>query len=183
MGILLNDVTICDPAPLTSDDLIEFHEYCYRLFEDSEEAKENIKNYSEQHPEINYENVDVKDLFPIEKEGQRTGQIEQGQERLEIPTEQIEPGLEGEKGEITKEIPTEQRKKISDSMKGKTLTEEHKKNLSKSLKNRKLSEEHKKKLSKPKPKVVCRLKDKKEMSLGNFNNWVRMEENCGRKNR
>ena len=33
------------------------------------------------------------------------------------------------------------------------------------------TEEHKAKLRKPKPKVVCRLKDKKEMSLGNFMNW------------
>ncbi len=42
---LLNDVTICDPAPLTPEDLNGFHDYCYRLFEDDPEAKENIKNY------------------------------------------------------------------------------------------------------------------------------------------
>lgn len=46
------------------------------------------------------------------------------------------------------------------------------------------TEEHKKKLSVPKPKVVCRIFDKKEMSLGNFSNWVRMENNGGeRKNK
>ena len=33
------------------------------------------------------------------------------------------------------------------------------------------TEEHKANLRKPKPKVVCRLKDRKEMSLGNFMNW------------
>lgn len=65
------------------------------------------------------------------------------------------------------------------------ISKNHKENGIKppSQKGIKKTEEHKKKLSKPKPKVVCRLKDKKEMSLGNFNNWVRMEENHGRRNR
>ena len=43
------------------------------------------------------------------------------------------------------------------------------------------TEEHKKKLSKPKTKTVCRIKDRKEMSLSNFSNWVRMEDNGGKK--
>jgi hypothetical protein len=45
------------------------------------------------------------------------------------------------------------------------------------------TEEHKKKLSKPKAKVVSRLKDRKEMSLGNYMNWLRMEENNGKRNK
>jgi hypothetical protein len=36
----------------------------------------------------------------------------------------------------------------------------------------KKTEEHKKKLSKPKPKVVCRLSDRKLMALGNFMRWI-----------
>jgi len=38
-------------------------------------------------------------------------------------------------------------------------------------KGKKQTKEHKEKLKKPKPKVVCRLIDKKEMCLGNFMNW------------
>ena len=45
------------------------------------------------------------------------------------------------------------------------------------------TEEHKRKLSKPKPKVVCRIVDKKEMTLGNFSNWLRMENNGGQRNK
>lgn len=33
------------------------------------------------------------------------------------------------------------------------------------------SEQHKEKLRKPKPKVVCRIFDKREMAIGNFMNW------------
>jgi hypothetical protein len=45
------------------------------------------------------------------------------------------------------------------------------------------TQEHKNKLKKPKPKLVCRIFDKKEMALGNFSNWLRMENNCGKRNR
>lgn len=54
------------------------------------------------------------------------------------------------------------------ALKGVPQTEEHKKAVSESLKGRKLSTEHKRKLSKPKPRV-CRLSDRKEMSVNHFN--------------
>jgi len=51
---------------------------------------------------------------------------------------------------------------------GKEKAEELKKALRKPK-----TEEHKLKLRKPKPKTVCRLLDKKEMSMGNFMNWYK----------
>ncbi|NDB87198.1 MAG: hypothetical protein EB127_31625, partial [Alphaproteobacteria bacterium] len=57
---------------------------------------------------------------------------------------------------------------------GKSYEELHGKEEAERLKNllrRPKTEEHKQKLKKPKPKVVTRIFDRKEMSLGNFMNW------------
>ncbi len=60
------------------------------------------------------------------------------------------------------------------SLIGRSFENLHGKEKAKELKSKlriPKTEEHKAKLRKPKPKVVCRLKDRKEMSLGNFMNW------------
>lgn len=48
--------------------------------------------------------------------------------------------------------------------------------ISVALKGKPKSAEHKEKLRVPKPKVVSRLNDKREMSLGNFMNWCRQQD-------
>jgi hypothetical protein len=71
------------------------------------------------------------------------------------------------------------------SLVGRSFEDLHGKEKSEEIKNKlrkPKTEEHKKKLSKPKPKVICRIFDRKEMSLGNFSNWLRMYNN-GRKKR
>jgi hypothetical protein len=84
----------------------------------------------------------------------------------------------GKKGELSpnfgKKHSKETKEKISKNHKQKGIKPPSQKGIPK-------SEEHKNKLSKPKPKLVCRLKDRKEMSLSNFSNWVRMEENGGKR--
>lgn len=45
--------------------------------------------------------------------------------------------------------------------------------ISAALTGKSKSEEHKQKLRKPKPKLVCRIFDQKEMTLSNFANWVK----------
>lgn len=68
----------------------------------------------------------------------------------------------------------ETRKKKKNALIGKKLDDLHSKEKAEEIRKklqRPKSEEHKVKLRKPKPKVVCRLKDKKEMSLSNFMNW------------
>ena len=47
--------------------------------------------------------------------------------------------------------------------------------ISAALSGKPKSEEHKEKLRVPKPKVVSRLIDRREMSLGNFMNWCRQQ--------
>lgn len=79
---------------------------------------------------------------------------------------------------LSEEFWTEERRKDhSDKLKGRpgskvlkgvAQTEEHKKAVSEALTGRKLSTEHKRKLSEPKPRV-CRLSDRKEMSVNHFN--------------
>jgi len=84
----------------------------------------------------------------------------------------------GKKGVLSphfgKKHSEETKQKISKNHKEKGIKPPPQKGISK-------TEEHKIKLRKPKPKVVCRLTDKKEMSMGNFNNWIRMEENGGKR--
>lgn len=46
--------------------------------------------------------------------------------------------------------------------------------ISAALSGKPKSEEHKQKLKKPKPLVIYRLSDKKEMSAANFANWCRL---------
>lgn len=75
----------------------------------------------------------------------------------------------------------------SKKMSGRKLSEEqcrklrkpkdpaHVKKVADALRGVPKSEEHKIKLRVPKPKTVCRLHDKKEMALGNFMNWCRIQ--------
>jgi len=94
-----------------------------------------------------------------------------------------------EEGLIRKEkqiqrLKGKQRPEHSEKMKGKKMPAEQidklkrvshslewNKKVSESLKGIPKTEEHKQKLRTPKPKVVCRLHDKKLMALGNFMNW------------
>jgi hypothetical protein len=73
-----------------------------------------------------------------------------------------------------KKQPKEWQIKKRNALKGRSYIdlhgEEKAEYLKSKLRNPK-SEEHKQKLSKPKPKVVCRIFDKKEMAIGNFMNW------------
>jgi hypothetical protein len=78
---------------------------------------------------------------------------------------------------------TEDRKRLhSDKLKGHvghtkckgvSKPESHGKNVSKALKGVPKSENHKQKLRTPKPKIICRIYDKKEMSSANYANWVK----------
>lgn len=84
----------------------------------------------------------------------------------------------GKKGELCphygKKHSAERRNNIKLSLIGRSYEELHGKEKSEEIKNKlrvPKTEEHKNKLRKPKLKVVCRIKDKKELSLGNFMNW------------
>ena len=42
---LLNNITMCEPAPLTPDDMKGFDEYCHKLYEDDVKTLDEIQNY------------------------------------------------------------------------------------------------------------------------------------------
>lgn len=75
----------------------------------------------------------------------------------------------------------------SEKMKGRTMTEENKAKLRKpkhpshgakvsaATKDVPKTDEHKQKLKIPKPLVVCRLIDKREMALGNYMKWYNLQ--------
>jgi hypothetical protein len=72
----------------------------------------------------------------------------------------------------------EQRERLRLANLGKTQTEESNLKRSEALKGRKKTEEHNAKVSaaklgKERPKVVCRLSDRKEMCLAHFNRYVK----------
>ena len=64
-------------------------------------------------------------------------------------------------------------KPIPDNFKCLVRTDEHKMNIAQALKGKPKSDEHKKKLSRPKLRV-CRLTDKKEMSVNAYTRWVKL---------
>jgi hypothetical protein len=79
----------------------------------------------------------------------------------------------------------------SAKMKGRAMSEEQKEirrkpkksghgaNVSAATKGVPKSESHKQKLKKPKPLVVCRLSDRREMALGNYMKWYNLQiKNC-----
>jgi hypothetical protein len=73
-------------------------------------------------------------------------------------------------------------KKKSKALKGKSYEELHGKEKATQIKNKlkiPKSEEHKQKLSKPKNITVCRIIDKREMSLSNFMNWYKKKPRIG----
>ena len=81
---------------------------------------------------------------------------------------------ETHKGKI---VSRETRELQSARKKGIPLTPEHKDNLSRSSKGKVKSQSHKNNISaslkgKPKPKVVCRITDHKEMDITNFVIWA-----------
>jgi hypothetical protein len=63
--------------------------------------------------------------------------------------------------------------KLPDNFKCIVKTEEHKKSISEALKGRKISDTHKSNLSKPKNRI-CRLADKKEMSVCHFKRYDKL---------
>lgn len=101
-----------------------------------------------------------------------------------------------QKDSWTEERKQEQRSRLigikrpehSKKLAGRKLTEEQCRNMKKpkdpmhvkkvadALRGVPKSEEHKQKMRVPKPKVVCRLYDKKEMAIGNFTNWSRIQD-------
>ena len=72
---------------------------------------------------------------------------------------------------LGRSVPEEQRLKMR-----KPKHQDHGKRVSAALAGVPKSEEHKQKLRVPKPKVVCRIHDKKEMALGNFMNWCKIQD-------
>jgi hypothetical protein len=84
----------------------------------------------------------------------------------------------GKRGELSphfgKKHSQETKDKISKALKGRSYEDLHGKEKAEEIKNKfkkPKTEEHKQKLRKPKPLVVCRLCDKRKMTISNFMNW------------
>lgn len=111
--------------------------------------------------------------------------------RSKIITAQKNSWTEERKQEQSDRLTGKKRPEHSETMKGRRLSKDHpfyklatsersathKENISAALTGKKKSEEHKEKLRVPKPKVVCRIHDRLEMSLANFMNWLKNKSN------
>jgi hypothetical protein len=104
--------------------------------------------------------------------------------RSRLSDSQSKAWSEERKKNQSERLTGKKRPEHAEKLRGRTLTEEqkqklrkpkhdgHGKKVSAAFKGKPKSEEHKQKLRKPKPKVICRLHDRKLMAMGNYMNWL-----------